>query len=185
MSLAIEISADRQRQAYDYYVHHPSVSLQAIATFLGVSLRTFARLRQRWGWPPRRVVALSKGESLERKAIVVEGEAPAEKIGASASLREAAWSLTRVARSHIDALVKAQRAGGAVDHDKTARALASYAKTLTTAQALLEQEGSRLDENEHQDETPRSIHELRDELARHLDRVIAEEESRGGDSLLV
>ena len=78
-----------------------------------------------------------------------------------------------------------QRSEGMDDHDRTARTLASYAKTLTTARALLEQEGSRLDETEQHDETPRSLHELRDELALHLERVIAEEEAQGSDGLLI
>ena len=73
----------------------------------------------------------------------------------------------------------------AQDPAKTAQALASYAKTLTTAQALLKQEGSTLDDSEHHHESPRSIHELRDELARHLERVVAEEETRGSHGLVV
>ncbi len=94
-------------------------------------------------------------------------------------------SLVQVTRTRIDALVKDQHVNREIDHDKTARTLAAYAKTLTTAQALLEQEGSRLDDTGHDDRPRRTIHELRDELARHLERVIAEEESRGRDGLMV
>ena len=53
MPFAIVIPADKQRQAYDYYVNHPSKSVQDIIRFLGVSPSTFARLRDRWGWPRR------------------------------------------------------------------------------------------------------------------------------------
>jgi hypothetical protein len=100
-------------------------------------------------------------------------------------LREAALSLVQVTRARIDALVKEQHVNREIDHDKTARTLAAYAKTLTTAQAILEQEGSRLDETGHDEGPQRTIHDLRDELSRHLERVIAEEESRGCDGLLV
>jgi hypothetical protein len=170
MASAIDIPAEKKQQAHDYFINHPTVSLQDIATFLGVSLSTFKRLRRRWNWPSREDVVAAPRPAPE--------EVPS-------SLREAALALAQVARSHIDALVKEQRTRRTVDHDKCARALASYAKTLTTAQALLEQEGSTLDDSEHHDDAPRTIHDLRDELARHLERIVAEEEARGSDGLLV
>jgi len=183
MSLTSKISAEQRQKAYDYFVHHPSISLQAIATFLGVCPSTFFRLRKNWGWPPRQE-AISQAHGSE-EASSDEASLAAGEFAPSSSLRAAALSLAQVTRVQIRALVKEHRAGRIEDHDKTARTLASYAKTLTTAQALLEQEGSRLDETEQHEETSRSIHELRDELARHLDRIIAEEEASGGDSLLV
>ena len=101
-------------------------------------------------------------------------------------MNDAARALAQATRVQIDALMDEQRRGQAKDHDKTARRLASYAKTLAAARALLEQESSPLDDTEPHDSRPRrSLHELREELARHLDRVIAEEESRGRDGLLV
>ncbi|MCB5176298.1 hypothetical protein [Microvirga lenta] len=166
------ITDDVRQRAYDYYARHPKVSLGAIASFLGVSVWSFRRLRKSWGWPPR-------SEALNAE--------PPQSVPASPqnTLREAALSLAQVTRTRIDALVREQRADGADDHDRTARTLASYAKTLTAAQSLLEQEGSTLDGHGHTEKPPRSIHELRDELARHLERVIAEEEARGRDGLLV
>jgi len=170
------IPAEAKQRAYDFYLHHPSVSLAAIAAFLGVSRTWFFRLRKAWNWPPRR-------EALQQGG---EGRAPAGPGGPSATLREAALSLAQVTRARIDALVKEQHAAGeAVDHDRTARTLAAYAKTLTTAQVLLAQEGTRLDDDERSERPTRTIHELRDELARHLERVVAEEEARGRDGLLV
>jgi hypothetical protein len=119
-------------------------------------------------------------------------------------LRAAALALTAATRTHIDALMKRQRAGR-IDHDEAAKALASYAKTLKAAQELLEQEHSRRDDSDHHRSGfsggpsgapehsggpgpsggARGIHELRDELARHLERIVAEEEARGSDGLLV
>lgn len=165
-----------KRRAYDYYVHHPAVPVKSIASFLGTSATTFRRLRRAWAWPPR-------AEALARAA---EADAPAFA-DTPGSLREAALSLAAVTRARIDALVAEQRRPDeTLDHDKAARTLASYARTLSAAQALLDQEGSRLDDSERTDAAPtRSIHDLRDELARHLERIVAEEEARGRDGLLV
>lgn len=177
----IEIAAEKRQQAYVYYACHPERSLQDIANFLGVSMSTFGRLRQKWNWPSR-LAALAQHE--EDRLAGQDGTLHGMTMAAT-SLHEAARSLARATQTQINALVDEQRAGGATDHDKTARALASYAKTLAAAQALLEQEGSTLDGHEHHDTSARSIHELRDELARHLERVIAEEEARGSDGLLL
>jgi AraC-like DNA-binding protein len=182
MRPTIEIPEAARQRAYDYYVDHPKISLEAIATHLGVSRSTFRRLRQAWGWPPRRDVKAGAETGVKCAA---SADLPVGRPAPSSSLQEAALSLVQVTRTRIDALVKEQHVKREIDHDKTARTLAAYAKTLTTAQALLEQEGSRLDETGHDDRPRRTIHELRDELARHLERVIAEEESRGCDGLLV
>jgi hypothetical protein len=178
----IEIPDEKRQQAYVYYVSAPQLTVYEIAAYLGVGISTFFRLKQRWGWPPR-LAALAENEL--SKAAKDPTDARAGNAAAATSLREAARSLARATRSQINALMEEQRSGCIDDHDRTARTLASYAKTLTTARALLEQEGSRLDETEHQDQTPRNLHELRDELARHLERVIAEEEPRGSDGLLI
>jgi hypothetical protein len=179
----IEIPAEKRQKAYELYACRPECSLKDIQAELGVSASTFVRLRQRWGWLPRQA-ALAENEL--SKAETHPGDAPAQAMAATTSLREAARSLARATRAQINALMEEQRAGLATDHDKIARTLASYAKTLTAAQALLEQEGPTLDDTEQHDTKPRrSLHELRDELARHLDRVVAEEEARGRDGLLV
>ncbi|WP_445501840.1 hypothetical protein [Microvirga sp. G4-2] len=178
----IEIPDEKRRQAYADYVSAPELSVSDIAASLGVSISSFYRLKQRWAWPPR-LAALAENEL--SKATKDRTENLTGSAAAATSLREAARSLARATRIHINALMEKQRSEGIEDHDGIARTLASYAKTLTTVRALLEQEGSTLDGTEHQDETPRSLHELRDELARHLERVIAEEEARGSDGLLI
>ena len=86
--------------------------------------------------------------------------------------------------SVLDALIREQAACD-VDHDRTARTLSAYAKTLTIAQSLLDQEGTAPHEPEADDHQPRSLNDLRDELASHLERLVAEEEARGSDGLLV
>jgi hypothetical protein len=185
MALPIEIPAELKQRAYDCYIHHRSVSLLAISELLGVSRVSFFRLRKAWGWPPRREAmrqALAAGASAGASFAPAIPCAPAPD---PSTLRDAALSLAKAARTRIDALLSEQHSGGPIDHDKTARTLASYAKTLTAAQSLLEQEGLRLDDTERHEGSPRTIHELRDELAHHLERIVAEEEAAGRDGLLV
>lgn len=185
MSAKIEITADQRQRAYAYYTKHPKVTLQSIAAFLGMSTTTLRQMRKQWNWPPRREVLAA---DTTPSAPMIEAAGLVASVGAvpdNFALRDAALSLAQVTRSQIDALVKQQRKGKAVDHDKTARTLSSYAKTLTAARALLEQEGSTLDATEHPTKPARSIHELRDELAHRLERIIAEEEALGRDGLLV
>jgi hypothetical protein len=179
----IDISDDRKQRAWEWYAQHPEKHLPEIVAFLNASASSFARWRKAWGWPPRHAAlaahALSKSP---RDAGGVDGQHKA----AAASVNDAARALAQATRAQIDTLMEEQRMGRAKDHDRTARRLASYAKTLASARALLEQEGLRLDDSEHSHGRPqRSIHELRDELAHYLNRVIAEEEARGRDGLLV
>lgn len=185
MAIAIEVSAEKQRQAYDYYFNCPSMNLHEIAARIDVSRRTFVRLRDSWGWPHRAAALALKDQDAIDAAVECRADDPSEALSAAAALRDTARSLARVTKSQIKALVKEQRTGHVTSHAKTAQILASYAKTLMTAQALLEQEGTRPDDAGHNDKPRRSLHELRDELARHLERVVAEEEARGCDGLLL
>jgi hypothetical protein len=178
----IEIPEEKKQQAWEYYACEPKRHLPEIEAFLGVGAGTFVRLRERWGWPSRRAALDAHALSLAAKH---EGGVAGLRTAAAASVNDAARALAQATRAQIDALMDEQRTGRAKDHDKTARRLASYAKTLASARALLEQEGSPLDESGHHDTPRRSLHELRDELARHLERVIAEEEARGSDGLLI
>lgn len=178
----IEIPAEKRQQAYVQYASQPEVLLGDIARGLGVGASTFARLRQHWGWPPR-LAALAENDL--RKAMQDKASVPEERMAAAASVRDTARSLARATRVQIDALLEEQRAGRIADHDKTSRTLASYARTLKAAQELLEQESAQPDETERHDKPRRNLHELREELSRHLDRVIAEEEARGSDGLLI
>ncbi|MBB4041420.1 hypothetical protein GGR34_003097 [Microvirga flocculans] len=183
MRQRIEISDEQKERAWELYARDPKKHLLDIQAFLGVSSSSFARLRQRWGWPPRHAAL---AENALSKAAKDEGGVDGLTKAAAASVSDAARALAQATRAQIGALMDEQRTGGAKDHDKTARRLASYAKTLAAARALLEQESSRLDDTEQSNDTPRrSLHELREELARHLDRIVAEEEAHGRDGLLV
>jgi hypothetical protein len=179
----IEITDEQRQQAWEIYAREPKRSLEDIHALLRVSRSTFVRVRQRWGWPSRDAAL---AENALSKAAKNEGGVAGLAKAAAASVNDAARALAQATRVQIDALMDEQRTGRAKDHDKTARRLASYARTLAAARALLEQESSPLDDTGPTDTRPRrSLHELREELARHLDRVIAEEEARGRDGLLV
>ncbi|WP_201830368.1 hypothetical protein [Microvirga zambiensis] len=183
MRQRIEVSDDVKQQAWEWYARSPEKHLPDIQQLLGVGASTFVRMRERWGWPPRHAVLEQHALS---KAAKDQGGVAGLAMAATASLNDAARALAQATRAQIDALMDEQRRGRAKDHDKTARRLASLARTLAAARALLDKEGSKLDEHEQSNDRPRrSIHELRDELAHYLDRVIAEEEARGRDGLLV
>ncbi|MBA1158068.1 hypothetical protein [Microvirga mediterraneensis] len=182
MRQRIDVTDEQRQQAWEIYAREPSKHLPDIHKLLGVSASHFARMRQRWGWPSRH--AALEANALSKAARNEGGVAGLHK-AAEASVNDAARALAQATRVQIDALMDEQRTGRAKDHDKTARRLASYARTLAAARALLEQEGSPLDDSEHHDKPRRSLNELRDELAHHLNRVIAEEEARGCDGILV
>ncbi|MBM1170918.1 hypothetical protein [Microvirga arabica] len=179
----IEITDEQRQQAWEFYIREPKMSLPEIERYLNVGSNTFLRMRRRWGWPPRQGARIEKVSGPAVKDDVALAQSATI---AAASVSDAARALAQATRVQIDALMDEQRRGQAKDHDKTACRLASYAKTLAAARALLEQESSKLDDTEPHDNRPRrSLHELREELARHLDRVIAEEEARGRDGLLI
>ena len=183
MPQRIEVSDELKQRAWDWYSREPGRHLPDIRKMLGVGAGTFVRMRRRWGWPSRPAALEQHALS---KAASGHGGVAGLAIAATASLNDAARALAQATRAQIDALMDEQRRGRAKDHDKTARRLASLARTLAAARALLDKEGSQLDGHEQSNDRPRrSIHELRDELAHYLDRVIAEEEARGRDDLLV
>ncbi|NIX76884.1 hypothetical protein [Microvirga terricola] len=187
MASTVEVPADLKQRAHDHYFHRRSVTIPDIAMFIGVSETRFRRLRETWGWPPRReaLAQAGKGGATDATAEPAEGErAIDDRTNSALSLREAALSLAQVTRRRIEALVRDQRSGRRTDHDKAARTLASLAKTLTTAQALLEQEDTK-DDIEPKNEPHRSINDLRDELARHLERIVAEQEAEGSNGCVV
>ncbi|WP_210485613.1 hypothetical protein [Microvirga antarctica] len=168
-----------RQQAFMYYAEHASVPLCAIAVFLGLSARSFRRFRRVWGWPswPEAIAAASR-------ATITAGATTPPTLSPRSGLRDAAAALTTATRSRLDALM-ADQAGPEADHDRLARILSTYAKTLTIARTLLDQEGTAPDDAQADEPAPRSLGELRDELAACLERVVADEEARGRDGILV
>ncbi|MXQ13826.1 hypothetical protein [Microvirga makkahensis] len=193
MRAAKAVSAAGQARAYEAYCR-PEVALQDIAKDLGVCIRTFANLRRRWGWP-RRADAVRERDAEDAR----RREA---RLAFENGLHAAANALVATTCARIQALSQAGE-GSSTDHDRTARMLASYARTLAAARLLLQQGKTSdaghqftrtgapgdgpVDEGQDapREEPGRSLHELRDELARHLERIVAEEEARGSDGLLL
>jgi hypothetical protein len=184
MNATLDISPDMQRQAFDYYACHRRVTINAIAVFLGIDRRTFWSLRRKWDWPPR-AEALAAPRGSDPPASALSDSHRPDEPRPQRSLREAAAALAHVTRMRLDALIGDQIAQAEIDHDRTARILAAYAKTLTIAQSLLDQEETNPHEAESDASPPRNLDELRDELASHLERIVAEEEAAGSDGLLV
>jgi len=184
MNATLNLTPDMQRQAFDYYACHESVTLSAIAVYLGIDRKTFWSLRRKWGWPPRAEALASARGGGPPASTFGDRHRPDEALP-QRSLREAAASLAHVTSLRLDALIGEQIAQADIDHDRTARILAAYAKTLTIAQSLLDQEETDPHEPEPDGRKPRNLDELRDELASHLERIVAEEEAAGSDGLLV
>lgn len=196
MSVRIDVSPQMKRKAYHLYAYRKDVTVSEIAATFGVGYHTFLKYRKAWRWPDRRQ-ALAQAFAAP-VADALEDIAPP---GAARDvLRAAALALAHTAHARINSLALAPLA----DPDKAARMLADYARTLTTAQSLLHQQeageermSDKIRENTSDNERrtdddhatshdeSRTLHELRDELARRLERLVTQEEAQGGDSLVV
>ncbi len=173
-----------RRQAFDYYVRHESVTLERH--------RDVSRgRRRRRSWP-----APAMGLAAAREAI-----AAAAARAASRRLRSATASPTSRAAPRracgrrprpwrgspglrLDALIgeQARRRHRSRSH----RAHAVRLRQDIDHRAIASGPGrDGPHEPEADDQQPRSLDELRDELASHLERIVAEEEARGSDGLLV
>ncbi|WP_157961376.1 hypothetical protein [Microvirga flavescens] len=190
MTRKIQIPPGLKKRAHQLYFHNPEVALPAIAALLGMTEATFRRYRENWKWPPRReALAQARREKATASRDVCDPSPVKQELAASQrdegpKLRDAALSLVRITQTRIDALA-ARHAAGQVQDDKAAKLLTDYAKTLATAQALLKHETTKRDEVACDDDDGRSIHELRDELGRHLEQLVAEQEASRSDGGMV
>jgi hypothetical protein len=185
MTKPISMSEAVRSKVWHAYVHEPRRTLAEIArTELGIGRRTFARRRAVWGWPARRMaVAETRGEITRRLpgldaslSAVVPLSVLEANSGPDGSVDFAcvARDLRRLLLGQLQAL--APEPG---DLDRTARTLLTIPKTVDAIQALERLQGSAAhDDSESADADelpPRSLEELRQELARHLDRLAEEE----------
>ncbi|HEY8382755.1 MAG TPA: hypothetical protein VIL09_11465 [Microvirga sp.] len=176
-----EAAMVRARHAFE---HERERTLGEIArTELGVSPRTFRNWRRQWRWPPRaQCVAASQrvarrtalGIELAQAAVPLaalqaavppEDEGPADRAAIAARL-------ARAVRAQLDGFAPAD----AADPERAARTLASLVKTLGAADALARQGEGRPHDDEPDDGAPRSLEELRQELARRLERLVQDED---------
>ena len=158
--------------------------LRDIAAELGLDERAFRRWRAQWGWPPRRVAIaverLASGQPMPGPdpalaAPIAVADARADR-SRSPVFTDVARHLRRVLLTDLEELEPAPG-----DLDRTVKTLATIPKTVDAIQAL-----ERLDDPapgdaadpdgaDHDESPPRSLEELRQELARHLDRLAEEE----------
>lgn len=177
----MEAAMVRARHAFE---HEPDRTLTEIArTELGVCARTFRDWRRQWEWPRRdkRLAAAQRvarrtalGRELAQAAVPLatleaavppEDEAPVDRPAIAARL-------ARTVRAQLDGFAPAD----AADPERAARTLASLVKTLGAADTLARQGEGRPHDDEPDDGAPRSLEELRQELARRLERLVQDED---------
>ena len=184
MPTKIEFTAEDREAAWVMYATRPDLTLCAIAKHFGVSDFTLRQRIKQWNWPPRlTALAPARREAARRldglspglgKVVpfrvaqaAVAGDPPAPL-----DLGCVAHALGRNALKQLDGL-EAALALGEADPERAARTLASLSRTLAAARALEQKGGVSVDDDA---DPPRSLDDIRQELARHLDRLVAEEE---------
>lgn len=191
-----DIADAAKDRAWDAFRCEPHRNLDDIAAELGIGRTTLRRRRIEWGWPPRNeAVAAANREAVRRlpgldpdlAAMVPLGVLDAAEAdpGAAMSFRDLARRLRRMLFGQLDHIKP--RPG---HFDRTLKTLAAIPKTVDAIQALerldvpASDNAADPDGADHDEPPPRSLDELRQELARHLDRLEQEEalERRFGDA---
>ena len=190
MTIPIPVSEPAKAKAWHAYLHERHRTLEEIAgTELGIGRAAFAARRTAWGWPARHhAVAAVRGEVARR----LPGVDPALAalvpllLVARDTGQDGTVDFGGVARSLRHLLLR-QLQGlepEPGDLDRTARTLLTIPKTVDAIKALERLQGSAAHAHEASDDPhrgdrddapPRSLEELRQELARHLDRLAEEE----------
>jgi transposase-like protein len=179
----IEFTAEDREAAWAMYATRPDLTVRAIAAHFGVSVFTLRRRIKQWNWPPRlEALAPARREAARRLEGLEPGlsnvvpfrvaqAAAADDAHAPLDLARVAQALGRNALQQLDSL-EAAVARGEADPERAARTLASLSRTLAAARALEHKGGGSVDDDA---EPARSLEDIRQELARHLDRLVAEE----------
>jgi hypothetical protein len=180
----IEFTPDDREAAWAMYATRPDLTMRAIAAHFGVSVDTLRRRMKQWNWPPRlEALAPARREAARQLESLQPGlgevvpfrvvqAAAADDARAPLDLARIAEALGRNALQQLDSLQGAVTRGEA-DPERAARTLASLSRTLAAARALEQKGGGSVDDDS---EPARSLEDIRQELARHLDRLVAEEE---------
>ena len=186
MTTKIEFTADDREAAWRMYSTRADLTLGDIPADFGVSLSTLRDRMKEWDWPPRlKALAAIRREAARRleglepglgKAVplsVRQASLPNEPPAPPIDLGQVAHALGRNALQQLESL-EAAVARGKADPERAARTLASLSRTLAAARAMEQKGDVSLDDDA--DEPPRSLEDIRQELARHLDRLVAEED---------
>ena len=185
MTRKIDFTAADKEAAWAMYSTRADLTLGDIAAHFGVSVRTIRARTREWQWPTR-LIALAPSR---RDAACRVQESGLNRPTGSANviplpgrdepprlldLDRVAQALGRNALQQLESL-EAEVARGQADPERAARTLASLSRTLAAARAMEQKGGGPVDDDD--DEPPgRSLEDLRQELARHLDRLVAEED---------
>jgi hypothetical protein len=186
MTKRIEFTAEDREAAWSMYSTRADLTCDDIAAHFGVSEFTLRDRMRSWDWPPRlqalarvRREAARRLEGLEpglRKAVplsVLQAPAADAEPPPPIDLARVAAALGRSALQQLESL-EAEVARGKATPERAARTLASLSRTLAAARAMEQKGGGPVDDDD--DEPPaRSLEDIRQELARHLDRLVAEE----------
>jgi hypothetical protein len=187
MSTSLSIDEAALAKAWHAYIHEPHRTLVEIArTELGLGRAAFAHRRAAWRWPKRHIAVAAARAEVSRR---LPGLDPALSAAVPLALvaqdtqPDGIADFGAVARS-LRILLLRQLQGlepEPGDLDRTARTLQTIPKTVDAIQALERLQGpadASSDDagaNDPDEPPPRSIEELRQELAGHLDRLAQEE----------
>ena len=186
MAKRIEFTAEDREAAWSMYSTRADLTIRDIAAHLGVSADTLNNRMKTWNWParlqalaPMRRAAARQLEGLEpglRKVVPLRALPPPSDAAPAPplDLGRVAQALGRNALQQLDGL-EAAVASGEADPERAARTLASLSRTLAAARAL-EQKGGAPGDDDADEPPERSLEDIRQELARHLDRLVAEED---------
>jgi hypothetical protein len=169
---------ERIRVAY-YLEGRPIAEMEAVA---GVGKATLYRWFHAWGWPLRKPMR-SRGKGAKGAPVLELGAQAAGPAAASAAAPPGGegWRLPagretlkarlrRLVAHRIAMLEHESMSGAAIDPEANARAIELNARTLATIEKLNGE--AELCPKCRDEPPPRSLNELRDELRRHLTRVM-------------
>jgi hypothetical protein len=186
MPKKIEFTDAEREAAWSRYSTRADLTCGDIAAHLGVGRHTLRNRIREWRWPPRlQALAAVRREAARRLEGLEPGLRSAVPLGlletppgdaeppAPIDLARVAAALGRSALQQLESL-EAEVARGKATPERAARTLASLSRTLAAARAMEQKGGGPVDDDA--DEPPaRSLEDIRQELARYLDRLVAEE----------
>lgn len=190
MTFPKPVTEAAKARAWHAFLHQRDRTLEEIArTELGLGKDAFAARRAAWGWPARHLaVAAMRGEVSRRLPGLDPALAAAVPLpllafdAAEGGTVEPAVVARRLRNLLLGQLQTLEPEPG--DLERTARTLMTIPKTVDAIHALERLQGPAAhadttsadrDGGSQDEQPPRSLEELRQELARHLDRLAEEE----------
>jgi hypothetical protein len=161
-----------------------------IASMMGISRSTFNNRLNDWGWTRRGVNSPAvdiaravRGAGRRRRGYA--GGRCTDRCGAPAQRLALAARIQGVVESQMDAIDRVLQALGPSEQgeaERTARTLASLARTLREIAALTQPDEGAPPDDTDDDPIPRDIDEFRNELARRIHGLIEARQAGAGDA---